>query len=115
MSNDRDAAMTARFCECECHEVHLSPCGRGRSLRPSRSDRERGARRSPDSLQPLTPTLSPQRTGRGSTPRSPTVTGQIAALLLVVAPTIANAQSVEEFYRGKTLNMIIGYSVGGGY
>src|SRR5215813_13035633 len=25
------------------------------------------------------------------------------------------AQSVEEFYKGKTLNLIIGYSVGGGY
>jgi len=27
----------------------------------------------------------------------------------------AHAQSVEEFYRGKTVNLIIGYSVGGGY
>jgi tripartite-type tricarboxylate transporter receptor subunit TctC len=26
-----------------------------------------------------------------------------------------HAQSVEEFYRGKTINLIIGYSVGGGY
>jgi len=35
--------------------------------------------------------------------------------LFAIAPTVANAQSVEEFYRGKTVNMIIGYSVGGGY
>src|SRR5262249_49141533 len=27
----------------------------------------------------------------------------------------AQAQSVEEFYRGKTINLLIGYSVGGGY
>jgi tripartite-type tricarboxylate transporter receptor subunit TctC len=27
----------------------------------------------------------------------------------------AHAQNVEEFYRGKTVNLIIGYSVGGGY
>jgi tripartite-type tricarboxylate transporter receptor subunit TctC len=27
----------------------------------------------------------------------------------------AHAQSVEDFYRGKTVNLIIGYSVGGGY
>jgi tripartite-type tricarboxylate transporter receptor subunit TctC len=35
----------------------------------------------------------------------------LAALL--VAP--AHAQSVEEFYRGKNINLLIGYSVGGGY
>src|SRR6516165_1537538 len=27
----------------------------------------------------------------------------------------AKADSVEDFYRGKTISMIIGYSVGGGY
>src|SRR6187401_3653433 len=27
----------------------------------------------------------------------------------------ANAQSVEEFYKGKTINLAIGFSVGGGY
>ena len=26
-----------------------------------------------------------------------------------------HAQSVEDFYRGKTVNLMIGYSVGGGY
>src|SRR5258708_6551230 len=35
------------------------------------------------------------------------------AILSLAAP--ANAQSVEEFFRGKSINMIIGYSVGGGY
>jgi tripartite-type tricarboxylate transporter receptor subunit TctC len=29
--------------------------------------------------------------------------------------TAAHAQSVEQFYRGKTINMVIGFSVGGGY
>src|SRR5438045_3187230 len=36
--------------------------------------------------------------------------------LLAAAPVpSAHAQSVEDFYRGKTINLIIGYSVGGGY
>src|SRR5690242_1678733 len=35
------------------------------------------------------------------------------ALLIVSAP--AHAQSVEDFYKGKAVNLIIGYSVGGGY
>src|SRR5262245_19751400 len=39
----------------------------------------------------------------------------LAALTLAATSTLAHAQSVEEFYRGKTINMIIGYSVGGGY
>jgi tripartite-type tricarboxylate transporter receptor subunit TctC len=33
--------------------------------------------------------------------------------LLISSP--GHAQSVEDFYRGKTINLIIGYSVGGGY
>jgi tripartite-type tricarboxylate transporter receptor subunit TctC len=38
------------------------------------------------------------------------------AAALAVAPGVAQAQGgVEEFYRGKTINMIIGYSPGGGY
>jgi len=37
----------------------------------------------------------------------------LASALEVSTP--ARAQSVEEFYRGKTVNLIIGYSVGGGY
>jgi tripartite-type tricarboxylate transporter receptor subunit TctC len=43
----------------------------------------------------------------------------IAALAVAGGITVcahaACAQSVEEFYRGKTINLVIGYSVGGGY
>ena len=37
------------------------------------------------------------------------------ALWLAVAPVAAQTQSPEEHYRGKTVSMVIGYSVGGGY
>jgi tripartite-type tricarboxylate transporter receptor subunit TctC len=36
-------------------------------------------------------------------------------MLAVALASPAQAQSVEEFYKGKTVNLIIGYSVGGGY
>jgi tripartite-type tricarboxylate transporter receptor subunit TctC len=36
------------------------------------------------------------------------------AMAVALAPS-AHAQSVEEFYKGKTITVIIGYSVGGGY
>src|SRR5215470_16365448 len=36
-------------------------------------------------------------------------------VLLALAAPSAQAQSVEDFYRGKTVNVVIGYSVGGGY
>ncbi len=41
----------------------------------------------------------------------------LAGFLLAVTPLAqaAHAQSVEQFYKGKTVNIIIGYSVGGGY
>jgi len=39
----------------------------------------------------------------------------VAALGSFILPDSGHAQSVEEFYRGKTINLIIGYSVGGGY
>src|SRR5262245_13522048 len=39
--------------------------------------------------------------------------GIAAAVLLAVLP--ANAQSVADFYRGKTLRIVIGYGPGGGY
>ena len=39
-----------------------------------------------------------------------------AAIGLVLAAAVsARAQSVEEFYKGKTINVVIGYGVGGGY
>jgi tripartite-type tricarboxylate transporter receptor subunit TctC len=37
----------------------------------------------------------------------------VAAVVLLCAP--AKAQSVEEFYKGKVVNVVIGFSVGGGY
>jgi len=37
------------------------------------------------------------------------------ALLTAGAQSQAQAQSVEEFYKGKTINLAIGFSVGGGY
>ncbi|MGE0629414.1 MAG: hypothetical protein AB7O43_16495 [Hyphomicrobiaceae bacterium] len=38
-----------------------------------------------------------------------------AATLAAVVPVAAQADPVEDFYKGKTLKMIIGYGVGGGY
>ena len=35
--------------------------------------------------------------------------------LTVVLSSQSRAQSVEEFYKGKTINLVIGFSVGGGY
>jgi tripartite-type tricarboxylate transporter receptor subunit TctC len=37
------------------------------------------------------------------------------AFLAVLGTSAAQAQSVESFYRGRTINLVIGYSVGGGY
>src|SRR5260370_42311607 len=45
-------------------------------------------------------------------------TRRIATLLLAFAPTFASpahAQPVESFYRGRTVTIVVGYSVGGGY
>src|SRR6266699_4899630 len=39
----------------------------------------------------------------------------LCVLSSIVPAEPARAQSVEDFYRGKTINLIIGYSVGGGY
>ena len=38
-----------------------------------------------------------------------------AALALLVAPPQARPAGVEDFYKGKTVSLLIGYSVGGGY
>src|SRR4051812_39165795 len=49
-------------------------------------------------------------------PPSRGMTAAIVAFAFAITSTPpARAQSVEEFYRGKTVNLIIGYSVGGGY
>jgi tripartite-type tricarboxylate transporter receptor subunit TctC len=37
------------------------------------------------------------------------------AILVLLGASSAQAQSVESFYRGRTINLVIGYSVGGGY
>jgi tripartite-type tricarboxylate transporter receptor subunit TctC len=39
----------------------------------------------------------------------------IGALLVLAVPAAARAQSVVDFYRGKTIEMLIGGAVGGGY
>ncbi len=44
-----------------------------------------------------------------------TIMGGAAAALLVLLPAAAGAQSPAEFYKGKNVDLYIGYSVGGGY
>jgi tripartite-type tricarboxylate transporter receptor subunit TctC len=39
----------------------------------------------------------------------------LLALLALLGTAAAQAQPVESFYRGRTINLVIGYSVGGGY
>jgi tripartite-type tricarboxylate transporter receptor subunit TctC len=39
----------------------------------------------------------------------------IAAILIALAAATARSAEAEDFYRGKTLNLVIGYSTGGGY
>jgi tripartite-type tricarboxylate transporter receptor subunit TctC len=39
----------------------------------------------------------------------------LAALLLVVASSPAGAEAVADFYRGKRINLVIGFCTGGGY
>jgi tripartite-type tricarboxylate transporter receptor subunit TctC len=41
--------------------------------------------------------------------------GSLLAMLGIAGPTQAQTQSVEDFYKGKTISFIIGYSPGGGY
>ncbi len=45
----------------------------------------------------------------------PAFAGMTAVLMASVAAQPARAQSVEEFYKGKTISLLIGFSVGGGY
>jgi tripartite-type tricarboxylate transporter receptor subunit TctC len=46
--------------------------------------------------------------------KNPYLTGAFTALSLVVAQN-ATAQSVESFYKGKNVTMLIGSGAGGGY
>src|SRR6201996_2518874 len=39
----------------------------------------------------------------------------IAAALLLLASAVAQAQSAADFYKGRNVELYIGYSVGGGY
>jgi tripartite-type tricarboxylate transporter receptor subunit TctC len=41
--------------------------------------------------------------------------GLLAAMVLAASIVSARADSVEDFYRGKNVSLVIGYSVGGGY
>src|SRR4051812_38561473 len=96
----------------------LPACGE-RSTREAR--RMRGALHDlcPSRI-PLTPTLSPHA-GRGGAPSSPPIpwskplaTTAFVAVLTILTPS-AHAQSVEEFYKGKAINLAIGFDAGGGY
>src|SRR5213593_285452 len=46
---------------------------------------------------------------------TPAVKAGIGVALAALLAHPAGAQSVEDFYKGKTINLVIGYSVGGGY
>ena len=48
-------------------------------------------------------------------PLSRGMTALVGAALTIALASPAHSQSVEEFYKGKTINLVIGYSVGGGY
>ncbi|MGZ3284332.1 MAG: Bug family tripartite tricarboxylate transporter substrate binding protein, partial [Xanthobacteraceae bacterium] len=37
------------------------------------------------------------------------------AVVAIAAPTAARSAGVEEFYKGRTISLIVGYSVGSGY
>src|ERR1700692_1611945 len=55
--------------------------------------------------------------GQAMAGRTTTRTARIAAVAIAMAalPASASAESPAEFYRGKSLDLEIGYSVGGGY
>jgi len=48
-------------------------------------------------------------------PRMPVIALLIAAALLAASASPAAAQSAAEFYRGRTMNLIVGSGEGGGY
>lgn len=52
---------------------------------------------------------------RGKGAESRAASFGIVAVLMASAPVAADAQSVERFYRGRTVTIVVGYSVGGGY
>ena len=51
-------------------------------------------------------------------PTKPIMLARLAAATLMLAATLpshARADAVADFYRGKTINLIVGYGPGGGY
>src|SRR4029078_9498838 len=50
-----------------------------------------------------------------TTVSSPLTRGLLAAARLVLAASNGRAQSVADFYKGKNVDLLIGYSVGGAY
>ena len=48
-------------------------------------------------------------------PKSFVLQSLCGAALLASLPAVAQAQSVEQFYKGKNINLYIGYATGGGY
>src|SRR5262245_42332861 len=91
-SGERSDRAAIRVRRCRTHREILSP-----SPQPSPRWRE-GARRV-----------------RGTSFAPPTAAAGVALALagLIIRP--AAADGVEDFYKGRTINLIIGYSVGGGY
>ena len=43
------------------------------------------------------------------------IAGALAPIILTYLPASASAQTVEEFYRGKQITMLVASAVGGGY
>src|SRR5205814_8415675 len=61
------------------------------------------------------PPKSVVRSGERNTVRSMLVRVLLTAVLAAIAAGSAQAQSVADFYKGKTVDLYIGYSVGGAY
>ena len=59
--------------------------------------------------------IAPARKGGRSASRLDRRTFVTTSIAGVVAPSLVRAQSVADFYRGKTITLYIGYASGGGY
>jgi tripartite-type tricarboxylate transporter receptor subunit TctC len=107
------------------HSVSSSPVAGEGSARSAPSE-EGTSRHASIRNAPLTPTLSHE--GRGSPPPGRiglwqstwsrcrrTSTAWLALFAATLSAQTAAAQSVEEFYKGKNVNLLIGFSAGGGY
>src|SRR5713101_2532274 len=47
--------------------------------------------------------------------RTPIALGCVAAAMLMLVPVPGRADALTEFYRGRQINLIVGYGTGGGY